>query len=114
LARDFLLLNFESWITPIIRGCKFLNKKKVVSIKTIKLNDNEVRISLFSRQSPKRIGTRLNVRGIDEIGNVVNFVETEQILEFLDNFYSIITIRGSIFLFLKEKVFRYFGLKNQI
>lgn len=28
------------------------------------------------------LGTRLHTRGIDECGNVANFVETEQILTF--------------------------------
>ena len=53
--------------------------------------------TLISRRSVHRAGTRFNCRGIDEDGNVANFVETEQILERKDDgISSFVQIRGSI------------------
>jgi hypothetical protein len=39
----------------------------------------EFRIFLLSRRSLYRLGTRFKRRGVDENGNVANFVETEQV-----------------------------------
>jgi len=58
---------------------------------------------LISRRSKTRAGTRYNSRGIDDKGNVSNFIETEQILitkpskELGDNhIFSHVQIRGSV------------------
>lgn len=53
-------------------------------------------LSLISRLSCKRAGTRFNVRGVDEEGNVANFVETETILRTKDTVFSYVQIRGSV------------------
>lgn len=37
----------------------------------------EVEVCLLSRRSHRRGGTRYNARGVDDDGNVANFVETE-------------------------------------
>jgi len=42
--------------------------------------DARIHIILISRRQHLRMGTRLNVRGMDDHGNVGNFVETEQIM----------------------------------
>ena len=57
-----------------------------------------VRLTLISRRSRHRAGTRFLTRGIDPNGDVANFVETEQILELLDQnvLYSWVVVRGSI------------------
>lgn len=54
---------------------------------------------LISRRSTKRAGTRLFCRGIDNHGNVSNFVETEQIIEYNGEKVSFVQIRGSIPIF---------------
>jgi len=54
---------------------------------------------LISRRSTKRAGTRLFCRGIDNQGNVSNFVETEQIVEYNGEKVSFVQIRGSIPIF---------------
>lgn len=51
---------------------------------------------LISRRNVLRAGTRFNMRGIDEKGNVANFVETEQIVHYGDYRCSFVQIRGSI------------------
>jgi hypothetical protein len=48
-------------------------------------------------------GTRFNVRGADDEGNVANFIETEQIVSYLDQQYSYVLIRGSIPIFWSQK-----------
>jgi len=53
-------------------------------------------LMLISRRSNKRAGTRYNVRGVNENGDVANFVETEQIVFYHHNICSIVQTRGSI------------------
>uniref|UniRef100_A0A915PAP8 Phosphatidylinositol-3-phosphatase SAC1 n=1 Tax=Meloidogyne floridensis TaxID=298350 RepID=A0A915PAP8_9BILA len=50
-----------------------------VLIRTIYLGHRTAKIMLISRLSFEHVGTRFNVRGINDDGNVANFVETEQI-----------------------------------
>ena len=37
------------------------------------------RVAVISRLNCERVGTRYNVRGVDYLGNVANFVESEQV-----------------------------------
>lgn len=76
---------FGKYILPIIHGFVSINQLEPGSHWT-----------LISRRSIKRAGTRFNRRGIDEDGNVANFVETEQILESNQDLTSFVQIRGSI------------------
>lgn len=55
--------------------------------------------TLIARRSCRRAGTRLYRRGIDSKGDVANFVETEQIVEYDGAQSSFVQIRGSIPLF---------------
>lgn len=48
-------------------------------------------------------GTRYNARGLDDEGNVANYVETEQIICYKNNVYSFVQIRGSVPLFWQQK-----------
>lgn len=50
-----------------------------------------------------RGGTRYNARGIDDNGNVGNFVETEQIIKMANLVFSYIIIRGSVPIFWEQK-----------
>lgn len=62
---------------------------------------------LISRRDKRRTGTRFNTRGLDDQGNAVNFVETEQIVIFLQEdtlkIFSHVQIRGSIPLIWQQK-----------
>ncbi|KTW32136.1 uncharacterized protein T551_00818 [Pneumocystis jirovecii RU7] len=51
---------------------------------------------LISRLSCKKAGTRFNSRGVDDNGNVANFVETETLLILNDLCFSFCQIRGSV------------------
>jgi hypothetical protein len=50
------------------------------------------------------LGTRYHSRGIDDQGNVSNFVETEQIVLVDDDLSSFVQIRGSIPLFWRQNI----------
>lgn len=60
-------------------------------------------LTLISRLSCKRAGTRFNARGVDDDGNVANFVETETVFWSPTGIcFSYVQIRGSIPLFWEQ------------
>ncbi|KAF1984647.1 hypothetical protein K402DRAFT_455789 [Aulographum hederae CBS 113979] len=60
-------------------------------------------LTLISRLSCRRAGTRFNARGIDDDGNVANFVETETVLFVPPGMcFSYVQIRGSVPLFWEQ------------
>lgn len=71
----------------------------VISINQVSINSHVFSWILISRRSTRRAGTRLFCRGIDNDGNVSNFVETEQIVEYNGEKVSFVQIRGSIPIF---------------
>lgn len=46
-----------------------------VGMETIMIGNEKYKLSIVSKLSCKRAGTRFNSRGIDDNGNVANFVE---------------------------------------
>lgn len=76
------------FLTTVIRGFA----------KTVALNSSQDSITVISKQSWKRAGTRFNARGIDDNGNVANFVETEFIYfhPTQSSIFSFTQIRGSV------------------
>ncbi|KAG6215030.1 hypothetical protein E4U50_008012 [Claviceps purpurea] len=59
--------------------------------------------SLISRLSCRRAGTRFNSRGIDDDGNVANFVETETIFcSPAGTLFSYVQVRGSVPVFWEQ------------
>jgi hypothetical protein len=59
-------------------------------------------MTLISRLSCRRAGTRFNARGIDDDGNVANFVETETIFCTDTLCFSYVQCRGSIPIFWEQ------------
>ena len=60
-------------------------------------------LTLISRLSCRRAGTRFNARGIDDDGNVANFVETETVYWFPSGLcFSYAQIRGSVPIFWEQ------------
>ena len=55
-----------------------------VEIRTIYVGATQAKACLISRLSCERAGTRFNVRGTNDDGNVANFVETEQVIKNID------------------------------
>ena len=91
-------------LTSAIRG--------FVSSLTISANVSPIRgaeskypstLTLISRLSCRRAGTRFNSRGIDDDGNVANFVETETILWHPSGLcFSYAQVRGSVPVFWEQ------------
>ena len=88
----------------IDQDCNFLNPiiNGYIGFNLVCCYEKEFNFILISRKDSRRSGVRFLKRGGDLNGNVANFVETEQIISFLeedDNMYNIIShiqIRGSI------------------
>lgn len=59
-------------------------------------------MTLISRLSCRRAGTRFNARGIDDDGNVANFSETETIFSTDSLCFSYVQCRGSVPLFWEQ------------
>lgn len=73
---------------PLIHG--FIGSRQ------ISIRNETFNLTLISRRSVQRAGTRMFMRGADISGHVANFVETEQIVEFSNLVSSFVQIRGSI------------------
>lgn len=82
------ILDENRFLTPIIRGFA----ETVISY----IKDWKVSMTIISKQSWKRAGTRYNVRGIDDDGYVANFVETEFIMYSDEYCYAYTQVRGSV------------------
>lgn len=86
----------QEWLTPIIQGFvgvlnfQFVCKPQVMYV-------------LISRRSCRRAGTRFFTRGIDDDGDVANYVETEQLIYTGAEMVSHIQIRGSVPLFWQQR-----------
>lgn len=70
-------------------------------------NQRDFLLTLISRRSVKRAGLRYLRRGIDDDGNVANYVETEQILspqswDMSAKTFSLLQLRGSMPLFFSQ------------
>lgn len=74
-----------------------------VSVHALNVNGQPFTWALVSRRSVQRAGTRLFMRGIDELGRCANFVETEQIVEWAGERSSFVQTRGSIPLFWTQR-----------
>lgn len=60
-------------------------------------------LTIISRQSSRRAGTRFNSRGIDDDGHVANFVETEIVLWVAPGIaFSYVQVRGSVPIFWEQ------------
>ncbi|KAH1005438.1 hypothetical protein HUJ04_006428 [Dendroctonus ponderosae] len=100
------------WIMPIIQGyiqieaCKvevgpFLGeeaKNKQYEIFTL---------GILSRRSRFRAGTRYKRRGVDEDGEVANYVETEQIIMYQSHEVAFLQVRGSVPVFWSQPGYKY-------
>uniref|UniRef100_A0A182U2I6 Phosphatidylinositol-3-phosphatase SAC1 n=1 Tax=Anopheles melas TaxID=34690 RepID=A0A182U2I6_9DIPT len=89
LMENFPLL--VRYVLPIIHG--------FVSINDVTVNGHALSWILISRRSVQHAGTRLFCRGINQNGEVANYVETEQILVTGQDRVSFVQTRGSIPLF---------------
>lgn len=87
-------IDADKWFVRIMCGG--------VEIRTVYVGARQAKACLISRQSCERAGTRFNVRGANDDGQVANFVETEQLVAFDDTMTSFIQTRGSVPLFWEQ------------
>lgn len=73
-----------------------------VGCETVVISSAKWKLAVISRLSSSRAGTRFNARGVDDDGNVSNFVETEFIIYTSHASVSFIQLRGSIPLFWEQ------------
>ncbi|KAK1443154.1 inositol 5-phosphatase [Babesia gibsoni] len=84
------------WITVLIQG--------YVGYSVQNWNQKRVELLLIARRATHRYGPRLNARGVDEHGNVGNFVESELRLRVDDGpWKSFVQVRGSVPIFWGQK-----------
>ncbi|KAH8415487.1 hypothetical protein KR222_000935 [Zaprionus bogoriensis] len=88
VLQQFGCVNMERFQLPLILG--------FVSINQVQINGQTFFWSIVTRRSVERAGTRLFCRGSNELGQVANFVETEQIVEFNGQSTSFVQTRGSM------------------
>eukprot|EP00127_Corallochytrium_limacisporum_P002598 Clim_evm34s134 gene=Clim_evmTU34s134 len=87
-------LDVSPWTVRLIRGHLAYAK--------LFLGDSQLHIMLISRLSGGRAGRRFQTRGVDDDGNVANYVETEVIL-YTDEFTTaMVQVRGSVPLFWEQ------------
>jgi len=86
---------------------------------SLPIQGKKVEYFLISRRSSYKGGTRYSARGIDDDGNVANFVETEQMVYYGGYCCAFVQIRGSIPIFFQQrgmtaatKINRTFDLTN--
>lgn len=99
MLSEIMKLNDENWILPVIQG--------FVQVEQCVIENECFRLALVSRRSRFRAGTRYKRRGIDEMGYVANYVETEQILSLRQHQISFTQIRGSVPLFWSQPGYKY-------
>ncbi|XP_011567451.3 synaptojanin-1 [Plutella xylostella] len=87
-------IDCDEWLTRAMCGS--------VEIRTIYVGHRQARACVVSRLSCERAGTRFNVRGCNDDGNVANFVETEQAIYIDDSVTSYVQTRGSVPLFWEQ------------
>nr|XP_018264769.1 phosphatidylinositol phosphate phosphatase [Kwoniella dejecticola CBS 10117]OBR86927.1 phosphatidylinositol phosphate phosphatase [Kwoniella dejecticola CBS 10117] len=95
------ILDEEALLVPIIQG--FINSMTISSGFSRTTGKQEiVNLGLISRLSWKRAGARFRTRGIDDDGQVANFVETELVLATEGSIMSYTQVRGSVPLFWEQ------------
>ncbi|CRG89862.1 Polyphosphatidylinositol phosphatase INP52 [Talaromyces islandicus] len=91
-------------LTLVIRGFAGTLTIPASTLKVPQLRSNmPSTLTVISRLSSRRAGTRFNSRGIDDDGNVANFVETETILRSPTGVtFSYVQARGSVPVFWEQ------------
>lgn len=76
------IIDLDKFILPLIQGffqIEILDIPVEDSLTSKNIDSIKLKLCLISRRNRFRLGTRFKSRGIDENGNVSNFVETEQV-----------------------------------
>ncbi|XP_026475184.1 phosphatidylinositide phosphatase SAC2 isoform X2 [Ctenocephalides felis] len=101
MLKDIIELNDQSWVLPVIQGFVQIEECEVAASK------EKFKLALVSRRSRFRAGTRYKRRGVDELGHVANYVETEQVLSFMQHQMSFTVVRGSVPVYWSQPGYKY-------
>lgn len=101
LARSFINKRLDDYVTVVIRG-----NVAIADGQHLPESRKECELAIISRLSCMRAGTRYNARGVNDNGDVGNFVETEQILITENRVSSFVEIRGSVPVFWEEPLLK--------
>lgn len=88
------IMDDEGFLTTVIRGFAETFPSYIGRM--------PVNLTMISKQSWKRAGTRYNVRGIDDEANVANFCETEFVMYSEEYCFAVTEIRGSVPIFWEQ------------
>ncbi|ETS87634.1 hypothetical protein PFICI_01462 [Pestalotiopsis fici W106-1] len=104
LVHEREALDASRILTSAIRGfCSTLNIPQAAAPMSATRSGLPSLLTVISRLSCKRAGTRFNSRGIDDDGNVANFVETETIYWSPSGvLFSYAQVRGSVPVFWEQ------------
>ncbi|KAL0096044.1 SacI homology domain-containing protein [Phycomyces blakesleeanus] len=98
ISRDLIKQKLDEWVLPVMQGA--------MQLEPCEVDGYPFDFVLVSRRSRERAGMRYQRRGINEHGEVANFVETEQIVLFeregIQHVVSYIQTRGSIPVFWSQ------------
>ncbi|CAH2009385.1 unnamed protein product [Acanthoscelides obtectus] len=101
----------DPWILPIIQGyIQIENCKVEMGRDLVDIDQKSYEIftlCILSRRSRFRAGTRYKRRGVDENGEVANYVETEQMIIYQTHEVSFVQIRGSVPVYWSQPGFKY-------
>lgn len=99
-----LILDESRLLTSAIRGFVLTATISAAGSPLKRLKSNyPSNLTVLSRLSCRRAGTRFNSRGIDDDGNVANFVETETVLWHPSGLcFSYVQVRGSVPIFWEQ------------
>lgn len=102
--RDREALDSSGFLTSVFRGFAQTIDIPPSSVPRNKvLTQSPAHLTLISRLSSQRAGTRFNARGIDDDGNVANFVETETFFGTTSGvLFSYVQTRGSVPVFWEQ------------
>ncbi|XP_022917953.1 phosphatidylinositide phosphatase SAC2 isoform X2 [Onthophagus taurus] len=102
----------DPWILPIIQGyiqiehCKVEVDNDYRGVKTSPKYEIFT-LSIISRRSRYRAGTRYKRRGVDEDGECANYVETEQLIQYHHHEVSFVQVRGSVPVYWSQPGYKY-------
>ncbi|TXT07214.1 hypothetical protein VHUM_03384 [Vanrija humicola] len=91
------VLDAHALLVPVIQG--FVDSRPFPISSS---RDDVGTLALISRLSWKRAGARFRTRGIDDDGNVANFVETETLMTVKGITVSYVQVRGSVPVFWQQ------------
>ncbi|XP_046667709.1 phosphatidylinositide phosphatase SAC2 isoform X2 [Homalodisca vitripennis] len=117
MLKEILLLNdplAEAWVLPVVQGFFQIEQCHVEVGFDVRVDNNSVTpryevftLSLLSRRSRYRAGTRYKRRGLDDSGHCANYVETEQIISHRHHQVAVTLVRGSVPVYWSQPGYKY-------